>query len=630
MRAIRDWLGSLTLPVFGVVFLLAWPTLTNHVSALSGKANYYTDLGTVTLVSVMLVYSLNLAMGYSGLLSLMHTGFLGVGGYMAGYLATRHGLPIWVGIIAALLSGALVGAIASAVSLRATYLYFGVITLSLNVVLGEVAKEWKSVTLGEDGMNEIPNRVKIIDGVATPTSFHKWFDATPRYFIVLGVTMAVYVIHRNLVRSRTGRSFQAVRESGDAANALAIRTSTTKVLAFALSGAIAALAGVFWAYHRGSMQPSTIQPGDTITLFGGLLLGGTATQAGPFIGVVLFRFVVEIVNNHLVGNHPVYAPLILGGILWLLLVFAPKGIVGSWQESRFGSSRRRPRATPPSESSHTAPAVDALGWARARTAELRGPILEARGVVKSFGGIKALQGVDVSVDASEVHGIIGPNGSGKSTFVSAATAFLHRDSGTVTIFGQPAAARPDLVAASGVVRVFQVPHLFERVSVLDNVLTGMHKRSQQHWWSAALRLPGWFADERSLREEGRSLLALAGLGDKADWLAASLSHGQKRLLEVARAVGAHPRILILDEPATGLTSEEVASLADLIRTLKAGGLTIVLIEHNVQFVMSVCDRVTVFEQGRVIATGAPAEIQANEDVQRAYLGASDVAELIGG
>lgn len=628
MRELRDRVGALTLPIFGLVFLLAWPTLTNHLGALSGKANYYTDLGTVTLVSVMLVYSLNLAMGYSGLLSLMHTGFLGVGGYMAGYLATRHGLPIWVGILAAVVAGALVGAIASAVSLRATYLYFGVITLSLNVVLGEVAKEWKSVTLGEDGMNEIPNRVKIVDGVATPTSFHKWFNATPRYFIVLGATMAVYVIHRNIVRSRTGRSFQAVRESSDAANALAIRSSTTKVLAFALSGAIAALAGVFWAYHRGSMQPSTIQPGDTITLFGGLLLGGTATLAGPFIGVVLFRFVVEIVNNHLVGNHPVYAPLILGAILWLLLVFAPKGIVGSWQESRFGSSRRRTRQQPVS-TTVAAPTADALVWARARAAEQHGPILEARGVVKSFGGIKALQGVDVTVDANEVHGIIGPNGSGKSTFVSAATSFLHRDSGTITIFGQPAPSRPDLVAASGVVRVFQVPHLFERVSVLDNVLTGMHKRSRQHWWSAAFRLPGWFADERSLRDEGRSLLALAGLADKADWLAASLSHGQKRLLEVVRAVGAHPRILVLDEPATGLTSEEVTSLADLVRTLKAGGLTIVLIEHNVQFVMGVCDRVTVFEQGRVIATGSPAAIQANADVQRAYLGASDVAELIG-
>ena len=257
------------------------------------------------------------------------------------------------------------------------------------------------------------------------------------------------------------------------------------------------------------------------------------------------------------------------------------------------------------------------------------PILTATGVTKSFGGIKALQGADLTVVPREIHAIMGPNGCGKSTFVNCITQFLHPDRGTIEIFGAPVAATSERVAASGVIRVFQVPHLFERVSALENVLTGMHLRSQQTLLTSALRMPSFLREERRLRQEGRALLELAGLGDKIDELAASLSHGQKRLLEVARAVAAHPKILILDEPATGLTSEEVRALAVLIRRLKDGGLTIVLIEHNVGFVMDISDRITVMEQGRVIAVGSPAEIQRNAEVQRAYLGGGDVVEMLG-
>ena len=618
----RFALRAKLLPLLGLGSLLLWPAITGHTRYLT-PSRTFTDLGTSTLVVVILVYSLNLAMGYSGLLSLMHSGLLGLGGYVAGYFATRHGWKIWWIIPVALLLGAALGALSSAISLRATYLYFGVITLSLNQVLGEIAKEWRSVTLGENGIDSIPNRANVDHGVATPSGFGKWFTSTPRYFVILAFALAVYFIHRNLVRSRAGRAFQAVRESGDAASALGIRPSTTKVLAFSLSGSLGALAGVLFAYHRGFVSPSVVLD-SPISLFGGLLLGGTATLAGPFLGVTLFAAVEEIVK-HLVGNRPIYAPLILGIILWLLLVLAPKGLVGLWQGSRVGSrlSQRPSRAT---SAATTAPSLAWAEAAAARSGDNDGPMLDARGVTKSFGGIRALEGVDVQVLAREVHGIIGPNGSGKSTFVNCATGLYHADAGTISLFGRPAPVQPYEVAAAGVVRVFQVPHLFERVSVLENVLTGMHLRSRQNWLTAVLRLPSFLRDEGAARAEGLQLLALAGLGEKADWIAASLSHGQKRMLEVVRAVGAHPRMLILDEPATGLTSEEVASLGRLIDTLKAGGLSIVLIEHNVAFVMGICDRITVFDQGRVIAVGTPAQVQADPAVQRAYLGAADVVE----
>jgi ABC-type branched-subunit amino acid transport system ATPase component/ABC-type branched-subunit amino acid transport system permease subunit len=615
------------LPLAGIALLLCWPLLAGQVGFLS-PGREYVDLGTSTLISVMLVYSLNIAMGYTGLLSLMHAGFLGLGGYAAGFFASRHGWPIIAVIAVALAAGAAIGAFSASISLRATYLYFGIITLSLNNVLDEIAKEWRGVTLGEDGISAIPNRIDVIDGVASPRGFHQWFGTTPRYLIVLAVTLGVVILHANLVKSRTGRAFQAVRESSDTASALGIRVASVKITAFALSGAIGALAGVFFAYHRGFINPSIIAA-SPLVLFTGLLLGGSGTLVGPFIGVVLYAVLEKtLTKQHIIERHPLYFWLVLGTIIWILLLAVPKGIAGSFQASRASTPfRHRRRLT----ADDTAPTEDTLSWASAdaATANLGEAILVATGVTKSFGGIKALQSADLTVEAQQIHAIMGPNGCGKSTFVNCITQYLHPDAGTVTIFGQPAPSAPERVAAAGVIRVFQVPHLFERVSALENVLTGMHLRARQSVVAAMLRLPSFGRDERAMRIEGRRLLRLAGLGDRADELAANLSHGQKRLLEVVRAVAAHPKILILDEPATGLTSEEVRALAVLVRTLRDGGLTIVLIEHNVGFVMDVSDVITVMEQGRVIAVGTPAEIQNSDEVQRAYLGGGDVIAMLG-
>ncbi len=616
------------LPIIGIAVLLCWPLLAGQVGFLS-PGREYVDLGTSTLVSVMLVYSLNIAMGYAGLLSLMHAGFLGLGGYAAGYFASRQGWPIIAVIAVALVAGAAIGAFSAAISLRATYLYFGIITLSLNNVLDEIAKEWRGVTLGEDGISAIPNRVDVIDGVQTPRGFSQWFPTTPRYLIVLAVTLAVVILHANLIKSRSGRAFQAVRESSDTASALGIRVSNVKITAFALSGAIGALAGVFFAYHRGFINPSIIAA-SPLVLFTGLLLGGSGTLVGPFVGVVLYAVLEKtLTKQHIIEQHPLYFWLVLGGIIWILLLAVPKGIAGSFQASPLARPFRPKRVTVAND--QLRPTSEILSWATSTAdgSASREPILVAAGVSKSFGGIKALQGATLSVRPQEIHAIMGPNGCGKSTFVNCITQFLHADEGTITIFGQPAATSPERVAASGVIRVFQVPHLFERVSALENVLTGMHLRARQSVISAMLRLPSFGRDERAMRDEGRQLLRLAGLGDKTDELAANLSHGQKRLLEVVRAVAAHPRILILDEPATGLTSEEVRALGVLVKTLRDGGLTIVLIEHNVGFVMEISDRITVMEQGRVIAVGVPTEIQGSEDVQRAYLGDGDVLAMLG-
>jgi ABC-type branched-subunit amino acid transport system ATPase component/ABC-type branched-subunit amino acid transport system permease subunit len=620
------------LPLIGLALIVAWPLIAGN--GFLAPRDTFVDLGSSALISVMLVYALNLSMGYSGLLSLMHPGFLGLGAYAVGLLVSRSGVPMGLVIPLALVVGALIGAFASALSLRATYLYFGLITLSFNNVLHEVAKEWTGVTGGDDGLTSLPNRIDFVDGIATPRSYSRWLNTNQRYFAVLLFTLAVYFVHRNIVRSRTGRSFQAIRESGDTAMALGINVSKTKVLAFALSGSLGSLAGVLFGYHEGFTNPAIVADVG-LFLFGGLLLGGTGTIMGPFIGVILFKVIEQVLARQNSLDNKNWALLIQGVILWLLLIVLPKGLVGSLSETRIANRGRTKRAT---SNSATAP-VDAsrvLAWASAETTASPAAstattevVISASGVTKSFGGVQALQGVDLTVRRQEIHGIMGPNGCGKSTTVNCITGYFTPDAGTLELFGKQPPTAPDQIARLGIVRVFQVPHLFERVSALENVLTGMHLRSKQNWLTAALRMPSFFSDEKRLRTEGRDLLQLAGLGDKADELAANLSHGQKRLLEVVRAVAAHPKILILDEPATGLTTEEVAELGRLIKLLQVGGLTIVLIEHNVNFVMNTCDRITVMEQGKVIAVGPPEQIQQDDNVQRAYLGGGDVLEMLG-
>jgi branched-chain amino acid transport system ATP-binding protein/branched-chain amino acid transport system permease protein len=247
-------------------------------------------------------------------------------------------------------------------------------------------------------------------------------------------------------------------------------------------------------------------------------------------------------------------------------------------------------------------------------------------VVKHFGGVHAVDGISVQFKAGEVHGIIGPNGSGKSTLISSLTRYHELTSGSVTLLGAEADKKPFKVARDGVTRVFQIPHLFERVSVLDNVLTGMYRRDKYSIFDAIFRTPRYLkANSRSVAE-AKALLSLAGMLGMEELAAGSISHGQKRLLEVIRAVATEPKILILDEPATGLTQDEMHSLTSLIRTLAAGGMCVVLIEHNVAFLMDLADIVTVIQSGKVIAEGTPQEVQKNERVLEAYLGNTDFSK----
>jgi branched-chain amino acid transport system ATP-binding protein len=248
-------------------------------------------------------------------------------------------------------------------------------------------------------------------------------------------------------------------------------------------------------------------------------------------------------------------------------------------------------------------------------------LLEARGVGKRFGGVQALRDVSLTIAAGEIYGLIGPNGAGKTTFFNVLTGLYPRDGGEITFAGRPLdLAEPHRVARAGIARTFQNIRLFANMTALENVMVGRHARTRAGVLGAVLRGGGTRAEEAAIRRRAHELLHYVGIADRADDLARHLSYGDQRRLEIARALATEPKLLALDEPAAGMNATETAALRVLIEGLRADGLTVLLIEHDVKLVMGLCDRVAVLDYGEKIAEDVPARVQSNPAVIAAYLG----------
>jgi branched-chain amino acid transport system ATP-binding protein/branched-chain amino acid transport system permease protein len=585
--------------LISIALLYYFPVLVKS----SSNPSFYLQVVSVAVCSAILTISLNICMGYGGLLSLMHTGMQMVGGYAIAILAVKQGWNGWLALIAAAVIGAIFAILVILISLRATYLYFGMITLAVNLIAMEAVRHGGELTGGYNGLF----------GVFAPGIPSGMMSAEGFYRVMITILILAYIVQRNLIFSGFGRNTMALRESSETATALGISPNMHRVKVFGVSGALAGLAGGLLSIQIGYAVADIGDLNNGLIFFVGLFLGGVGTLAGPVLGVAL----VAVIDFMIRGTGQ-YRTLVLGSILLLTMIILPRGIVGTYRASRYGSPRSREVMPGEADNYHLDIAVKNVTKGEV--------LLEAKDVVKHFGGVHAVDGISVQFKAGEIHGIIGPNGSGKSTLISALTRYHELTSGSVVLHGTEADKKPFKVARNGVTRVFQIPHLFERVSVLDNVLTGMYRRDKYSIFDAIFRTPRYLkANSRSVAE-AKALLSLAGMLGMEELAAGSISHGQKRLLEVIRAVATEPKILILDEPATGLTKEEMQSLTSLIRTLAAGGMCVVLIEHNVAFLMDLADIVTVIQSGKVIAEGTPQEVQKNERVLEAYLGNTDFSK----
>ena len=562
---------------------------------------------TIAFSGIMAIgaLALNLLYGYGGVVSLGHGALVGVGGYTAAIMMTRYDQSFWVAGLVAMGVTSLFGALMALPSMRLSRWYFALVSLAFAEVISSLIREWGDVTGGFSGLLGIP----------LPRLGSHTFDDIDVMILVFLCIVVTYILLRNLIRSRFGIGLVASRESEAAATSCGVNLFTARLAAFMVSAAFAGLAGALFAVQKAVLTPEDFNATLSIYLLIAVVVGGAGHLSGPLLGALAFFFVPNVLSW-----LDRWRMLTFAGLLLILVVFAPHGLAGLL---RSVLGRVPGHLVDESYISGGTTERPARGPERAAAQVDDASALVARDVAKSFGGVAALGGVSLSVTGGEVLAVVGPNGSGKTTLLNCISGTYKPDRGVVHVEGADVTGKAShRVARSGLARTFQTPQLMSTLSVLDNVRLGLNHTSRATGVELAFRLGrGWKENIRANREALRALESL-GIADLADKLPEEVPHGQQRLVEIARAVVSLPSVLLLDEPAAGLTPQEMDELGLLLRRLADDGVAVVLVEHHVKLVQDVSDRVIVLDQGLQLAAGTADEVFQDEAVRRVYLGAA--------
>jgi branched-chain amino acid transport system permease protein len=556
------------------------------------------NIGLAALVAMGLV----LLTGVGGLTSFGQAAFCGFGAYTTAVLTTAYGLSPWLTLPLSLIVSGVAAVLLGLVTVRLSGHYLPLGTIAWGIALFYLFS--KLEVLGRnDGISSIP-----------PLSIGalKMFDAGTIYFVIWIAVVVCALLTMNLLDSRTGRAIRALRRGHIAAEAFGVETARSKLLVFIYAAVLAGLSGWFYAHFLRAVTPTPFGPQAGIEYLFIAVVGGAGYVWGGVLGAALVVILKEILQSYLpliFGGQGQLEIIVFGILLVTLLHLAPGG-VWPWLMARLPvtSQRRRP------DTSLTLAA-------RPRPSVQPEVLLHVDKARKQFGGVVAVNDVSFDVQAREIVALIGPNGAGKSTTFNLITGVLKATGGRISVLGESVDnATPQQVAKLGVARTFQHVKLVPDMTVLENVAIGAHLRGHSGALAGMFRLDR--ADEARLLAEAARQIERVGLGDQIDQLAGSLSLGQQRIVEIARALCVDPMLLLLDEPAAGLRHMEKQRLAALLRQLRDGGMSVLLVEHDMGFVMDLADRVVVLDFGTRIAEGTPSAIKANPEVIKAYLGAS--------
>ena len=604
-------------------------------------------LGLLTLLAIygILLIGLDVSVGYLGQVNLAQAAFLGIGAYASGLCVTRLGFGLFPSLGASLLAGLVFGGLLAYPALRLEGPQFALSTLSFSALTVTTLNELEWLTGGAQGLQ-----------LKRPPLFGHPLSASGFYWFCLIFLVLVWLGMKNLLSSHWGRAFEAIRDSPMATDAMGVGAHRYRILAFAFGSAVGSLAGGLYAFNFQYLQPQTFVYELMVILLLGIVLGGRKNLWGAMAGATLIVLLPNLISERFFfqmfsfigfvlavisglrsarrkerltfqNSAPLIALslLMMGGFLikntedWRKAIFAillfsvvvglPNGIMGAVGLYLSSLFRIEPPRLP-----RSSPEEEVLPGKRRS-----GILLEMINIKRYFGGIRAVDGITLNIESGTIHGIIGPNGSGKSTLVNLISGLYSPTEGKILLAGTQIPPGSLLKAARrGVSRTFQTSQLFLEITALENVMVALRGVYRAPLF---LVLSGFSRrEEIKAREKGLALLRLVGLENEAQAPAKDLTYGSQRMLEIARAVATMPELLILDEPAAGLAHSDILRQIEIIRKINQSGITIILIEHHMDVVNLLCNRVTVLDGGKIIADGTPDEVKRNSRVIEAYLG----------